>query len=87
MKINYSEKIGFDIYRSQFPGLKNKAYFNYGGQGVMPQQALKGIAKSQEYLQEIGPYSNRRNHWIEAETNQTRNTIASELGVSPETIT
>ncbi|NES22550.1 MAG: aminotransferase class V-fold PLP-dependent enzyme [Symploca sp. SIO3E6] len=87
MKINFSEKTGLDIYRSQFPGLKNKFYFNYAGQGVMPQQALAAIAKSQEYLQEIGPYSNERNHWSAEETDKTRKAIASELGVSPKTIT
>lgn len=87
MTIKFSNKTGLDIYRSQFPGLKNKAYFNYGGQGVMPQKALAAIAKSQEYIQEIGPFSDGRNHWVATEAHQTRKAIAFELAVSPETIT
>ncbi|KOR36971.1 MULTISPECIES: aminotransferase class V-fold PLP-dependent enzyme [Planktothricoides] len=80
------QKSGLDLYRSQFPGLKNKAYFNYGGQGVMPQQALNAIADAHTYLQEIGPYSESRNQWVAAECYQTRKAIAAELGVAPETI-
>lgn len=81
------QKSDLDRYRSQFPGLKNKAYFNYGGQGVMPEPALKAIADAHRYLQEIGPYSARRNHWVATECEQTRKAIATELGVAPETIT
>ncbi len=29
--------------RQQFPALKNKAYFNYGGQGPMPESALTAL--------------------------------------------
>ena len=85
--MSYSETSGLEIYRSQFPGLKNKAYFNYGGQGIIPQQALTAIAKSYEYLQEIGPYSDGRNNWLATEAAQTRKAISDELGVAPQTIT
>jgi L-cysteine/cystine lyase len=90
MTMSYAETSGLEeleIYRSQFPGLKNKTYFNYGGQGMMPQQALTAIVHSLEYLQELGPFSNQRNDWAITETNQTRKAIADELGVSPKTIT
>lgn len=87
MTMSYSETSGLEIYRSQFPGLKNKAYFNYGGQGMMPQSALTAIAHSLEYMQELGPFSNQRNDWAIAEVNQTRKAIADELGVRPATIT
>jgi L-cysteine/cystine lyase len=86
MTMNDEQKSGLEVYRSQFPGLKNKAYFNYGGQGVMPQQSLNAIADAHAYLQEIGPYSESRNHWVATECYQTRKAIAAELGVAPETI-
>ena len=85
--MNDAQINSLERHRSQFPGLKNKDYFNYGGQGMMPQAALEAIAKFQEVLQEIGPFSERRNHVVATETHKTRKAIASELGVSPETIT
>ncbi len=29
-------------YRQQFPGLVNKTYFNFGGQGTMPEGRIVG---------------------------------------------
>ncbi|MCY7283746.1 MAG: cysteine lyase, partial [Cyanobacteria bacterium CAN_BIN43] len=35
-----------DQHRQQFPALANKAYFNYGGQGTMPQGAIDAIQQA-----------------------------------------
>lgn len=74
-------------YRQQFPALSNKAYFNYGGQGPMPQVALEAMQQAQLYMQEAGPFSGSVNRWIQTESQQTRQAIATELGVTPDTIT
>lgn len=73
-------------HRQQFPALANKAYFNYGGQGPMPQRALEAIAKSYQYVQQVGPFSNRAYDWVVQEGNRTREAIATELGVPTSTI-
>ena len=31
-----------ELHRQQFPALANKTYFNYGGQGPIPQSAIAG---------------------------------------------
>lgn len=78
-------------YRSQFFGLANKAYFNYGGQGPLPQPSLEAIYQCYQKLQELGPFSRRINSdgtgFLAELSHATRASIASELGVSPETIT
>ncbi|MGH7999310.1 MAG: aminotransferase class V-fold PLP-dependent enzyme [Brasilonema sp.] len=74
-------------HRQLFPGLANKAYFNYGGQGPMPQTALDAISHAQVYIQQIGPFGTEVNSWILDEIKAARNAIASELSVPAETIT
>ncbi|MFB2973327.1 aminotransferase class V-fold PLP-dependent enzyme [Aerosakkonema sp. BLCC-F183] len=73
-------------HRQKFPALTNKAYFNYGGQGPMPQAALEAIYRSYEYVQRIGPFSEQALAWVLDEANKTKEAIASELAVPPETI-
>ena len=34
-------------HRAQFPALGNKIYFNYGGQGPMPQGAMDAITQAE----------------------------------------
>ncbi|MBW4473723.1 MAG: aminotransferase class V-fold PLP-dependent enzyme [Stenomitos rutilans HA7619-LM2] len=74
-------------YRAQFPGLANKAYFNYGGQGPMPQSALDAIQQSYAQIQQLGPFSGQSYDWVVEEAAQTRTTIATELGTTAPTIT
>ncbi len=74
-------------HRQLFPALANKTYFNYGGQGPIPQVAIDAITQAQVHIQEIGPFGAEVNNWIEEEKKATRIAIASELNVSPETIT
>ncbi|MCT7994385.1 aminotransferase class V-fold PLP-dependent enzyme [Laspinema olomoucense] len=73
--------------RQQFPALKNKAYFNYGGQGPMPESALSAIFQCYQSIQEKGPFTGEAGLWIDEEIAATRAVIASELGVTPDTIT
>lgn len=74
-------------HRQQFPALANKAYFNYGGQGTMPASAIAVIQQTHEYMQQAGPFSGEMNRWVTSECQQTREAIASELGVPAATIT
>lgn len=82
-----SNSISLERFRQQFPALANKAYFNYGGQGPMPRQALDAIQKTYEQIQESGPFTGAAGARVMQEVGQTRAAIASELGVAPETIT
>lgn len=74
-------------HRQQFPALANKTYFNYGGQGPMPQAAMDAITHAQEYIQRSGPFSTELNAWSAQEAKATRIALAAELGVSESTIT
>ncbi len=76
-----------ELHRQQFPALANKTYFNYGGQGPIPQSAIEAINNAQEYIQTHGPFSTKVNGWIAQEVEQTRNAIASELNTPADTIT
>lgn len=76
-----------ELHRQQFPALANKTYFNYGGQGPIPQSAIEAINNAQEYIQVNGPFSTQVNGWIAQEVEQTRNAIASELNTPADTIT
>ena len=72
--------------RQQFPALREKAYFNYGGQGALPQQSLAAIQRSFQQVQELGPFSGRVGEWVNQECELTRQAIAAELGTTPDTI-
>jgi L-cysteine/cystine lyase len=73
--------------RQQFPALANNVYFNYGGQGPMPQRAIAAIHHALDYTQQAGPFCNEVNQWITHESKLTREAIATVLQVAPETIT
>ena len=49
-------------FREQFPALANKSYFNFGGQGLLPQVALSAIIKAFEEVQRDGPFSVKMSH-------------------------
>jgi L-cysteine/cystine lyase len=70
----------------QFPALANKAYFNYGGQGPMPQAALDEIFAAYQKIQSQGPFGLKTNEWVVREANLTRQAIGSELGVTADSI-
>lgn len=73
-------------YRQQFPALANKAYFNYGGQGPLPEPALEAIYAAYKRVQLGGPFSGEIGAWVAQEAMLTRRAIANELAVPPETI-
>lgn len=74
-------------HRQHFPYLSNKGYFNYGGQGPMPREAIAAINQAQDYFQQAGPFSSAVNSWIVQEGNLIRAAIGAELGAPAETIT
>ncbi|AFZ58776.1 aminotransferase class V-fold PLP-dependent enzyme [Anabaena cylindrica FACHB-243] len=74
-------------HRAQFPALANKVYFNYGGQGPMPQGAMDAITQSQAHIQDIGPFGTEAYRWISPQMDATKEAIASLLNVPNHTIT
>ncbi|MEH2113441.1 aminotransferase class V-fold PLP-dependent enzyme [Nostoc sp.] len=74
-------------HREQFPALANKTYFNYGGQGPMPQRAMDAMSQTQAYVQQIGPFGNEAYSWIAPQIQAARVAIASEFHAPSETIT
>jgi L-cysteine/cystine lyase len=75
-----------NLPRSQFPALANKTYFNYGGQGPMPQAALDAILSTYQTIQTQGPFGLKTNELVVQEAQLTRQAIATELGVLPASI-
>ncbi|MEL6602185.1 MAG: aminotransferase class V-fold PLP-dependent enzyme [Cyanobacteria bacterium J06614_10] len=74
-------------HRAQFPALKNKHYFNYGGQGPMADSAMTAMVKAQQKIQQDGPFAGAVYEWLQEESQLIRAAIALVLGTSPETIT
>jgi L-cysteine/cystine lyase len=66
----------------KFPALSNKSYFNYGGQGPLPQAALDAIIGAYQQIQSQGPFGIKTSKLVIQESNLTRQAIASELGVA-----
>ncbi|MEO1671226.1 MAG: aminotransferase class V-fold PLP-dependent enzyme [Cyanobacteria bacterium J06631_2] len=85
--INSLSKTDLKEHRQQFPGLINKTYFNFGGQGTMPEASLQAIVDTHKYIQEVGPFSGQINGWLTDKVNLLRQAIALELEAAPETIT
>ncbi|BAQ63869.1 aminotransferase class V-fold PLP-dependent enzyme [Geminocystis sp. NIES-3709] len=75
------------LHRQQFSGLENKYYFNFGGQGVLPRSSLKKIIDCYNYIEQVGPFGVKINSWIQKNIQDTKNTIATEISVNPDTIT
>jgi L-cysteine/cystine lyase len=84
---NSLAKTDLKEHRQQFPGLLNKTYFNFGGQGTMSNAALQAIIDTHQYIQELGPFSGGINSWLTEKVNLLRQAIALELETTPETIT
>lgn len=73
--------------RQEFPGLTNKVYFNFGGQGTLPRSGLEAIIDAHKFLQQQGPFSLKVNGWITQKTELLRQNLANEFKVSASTIT
>ncbi len=74
-------------HRQQFTGLKDKYYFNFGGQGILPQSSLQKIIHAYQYIDQIGPFGLKVNDWLQSQTRNTKKAIANEVGATPRTIT
>ncbi len=74
-------------FRQEFTALATKTYFNYGGQGPLPRAALTAIVNAYETIQRLGPFSRQALLWMAQTEEQLRQTIATALGVAPQTIT
>jgi L-cysteine/cystine lyase len=72
--------------RQQFPYLDRYSYFNYGGQGSLPEVALNAMQAAQIKMQEIAPFSMAANDWMNAETAALRSLMAAELGAPIDSI-
>jgi L-cysteine/cystine lyase len=79
--------IDLETHRQQFPALRHKLYFNYGGQGSLPQVALDAILESYVRLQQEGPFSRAALETVTAQIHLAHGAIATELGVEANTIT
>jgi len=73
-------------HRQQFSGLLNKTYFNFGGQGTMPQAAFEAIIDTHKYIQQVGPFSGQINSWLTKKVDSLRAAIATELNTPTATI-
>ena len=69
--------------RSLCPALQNKTYFNYGGQGPLPNPSLEAITASWTRIQELGPFTADVWPYIAKEVNSTRRLLAQCCGVPP----
>tara|TARA_Y100001978_G_scaffold167162_1_gene155192 strand:+ start:489 stop:1661 length:1173 start_codon:yes stop_codon:yes gene_type:complete len=68
--------------RFLIPSIKDKIYFNYGGQGPLPSPSLKKIIESWEKLQAIGPFTNNVWPYINNEIILTKKFLAKSMGVN-----
>lgn len=80
-------------HRQGFVGLANsdddrgsKAYFNYGGQGLLADVTLTTIVQHYQHLQTLGPFSLATGSQINTITENLRQTLAQALGTTPHTI-
>lgn len=87
MTSTFSSATALAQHRQHFPALVNKRYFNFGGQGPLPQRSLTAIAETHAHVQAVGPFSQAANRWITEELAHIRGAIATEFGVSPSTLT
>jgi L-cysteine/cystine lyase len=67
--------------RADMPALANKAYFNYGGQGPLPDTSLEAINAAWRTLQELGPFTADTWPFVEATTARLRQRLAHWCGV------
>ena len=71
------------MLRDLCPALNGKTYFNYGGQGPLPDPSLDAITTSWKRIQELGPFTTDVWPYVSAEVNSTRSLLARICGVPP----
>ncbi len=78
--------MNIEKHRQQFPGLTDKVYLNFGGQGIMPNAVLSSIIDCHKYIQEQGPFSLKVNLGVEQRMADLRKDMAAEIGATPSQI-
>lgn len=73
--------------RCLFPGLTDKTYFNFGGQGILPRVAYQAILDLYADLEHNGPFSIAANQQIQRLNAQLRTSLADVFSVDAATIT
>lgn len=73
-------------HRLEFPGLAQKVYLNFGGQGPLPRAGLDAVIDAYQFLQIQGPFSLRVNQRMAQRTELLRQELAVELGCQPRTL-
>ena len=69
--------------RDLCPALTNKTYFNYGGQGPLPEPSLTAITEAWRTIQELGPFTGDVWPYVERTTATLRQRLAHWFGVGP----
>jgi L-cysteine/cystine lyase len=69
--------------RAMMPALQNKTYFNYGGQGPLPDPSLQAIVECWRSIQELGPFTKAVWPLLNATTARLREHLGQWLGVVP----
>ena len=69
--------------RAMMPALLNKTYFNYGGQGPLPDRSLQAIVGCWTTIQELGPFTAAVWPEVNATTSRLREHLGHWLGVAP----
>lgn len=82
-----TDSIDLNPHRNNLPSLQDKLYFNYGGQGILPQTSLETIVKSYQYYEEIGVFSLKANQYIDQQTFHLKQSLATLLNTTPNTLT
>ena len=72
--------------RNLMPALTGKTYFNYGGQGPLPEPSLEAIIASWRTIQELGPFTSAVWPFVEAQVAAVRSRLAAACGVGPHRI-
>ena len=72
--------------RDLMPALAHKTYFNYGGQGPLPEPSLEAIIASWRTIQALGPFTSAVWPFVEAQVAAVRSRLAAACGVGPQRI-
>lgn len=67
--------------RELCPALESKTYFNYGGQGPLPDPSLEAMVSSWRTIQRLGPFTTEVWPFVEQETARVRQALAALCGV------
>ncbi len=65
------------------PALANKTYFNYGGQGPLPEGSLQAITEAFVTIQRLGPFSGAVWPFVNRTVTDLRQRLAGWFGVGP----